>query len=420
VDRRLNLRRSCWSESASWLAVTPFTAAGGAGHKEIEEQMQSSIDSAASSGLPRLRELDALRGLASAIVVLSHFDSLWVWETKPIWLQRLLLSPLRLFVAGHEAVILFFLLSGLALTIPYLQPQPPSYFSFLVKRVFRIYVPYVAALMMAVACAAVLHGRVPGMAPWLNLTWSEPVNANLVFEHLALVGSYNYWQFNGSFWTLIHEMRISIVFPALCLLLAAVRTKTAIVAAVILSGGASVLTSFFGHEDWFLTLHYAAMFLLGALIALNLDSISRWFSRLDRAGRISLGLSSLLLFTYGRGTDSPIQDWAITLGALGLVILSLNSRAVRRCLMLPALQRLGQLSYSTYLIHLAVLLALVHGFGSSLSTAVLFLLYVTLTAGLAFLFHYFIEQPAADAGRSFSQRVDAWTRSPRAPLLKLR
>ncbi len=54
-------------------------------------------------------------------------------------------------VAGHEAVILFFLLSGFVLTIPYLLPDPPGYLRFLTRRVIRIYVPYLAALMQATA-----------------------------------------------------------------------------------------------------------------------------------------------------------------------------------------------------------------------------------------------------------------------------
>jgi peptidoglycan/LPS O-acetylase OafA/YrhL len=370
-----------------------------------------------SSSAPRLRELDALRGLASAIVVLDHFDSLWLPAAKPLWLERLLQSPLRVFVGGHEAVILFFLLSGLVLSLPYLAPDPPGYFSFLVKRVFRIYVPYMAALLLAVMGAAVFHGRIPGMAPWLDRTWTQPVNARLFLQHLAFLGSYDYWQFNGSFWSLIYEMRISLVFPALCLLVAAIRARTAIAIAV-------VLMVVWARQDWFLTLHYAAIFLVGSLVAKNLDLISAWYLRLDYLGRISFALASLLLFTYGQSTDNlslgtiRVENFGVTLGALGLVIPSLNSPLLRRLLTVPVLQRLGKVSYSTYLIHLTVLLALLHGLGSSVSVPIFFVLYLAFTGILALLFHRFIEQPAADAGRNLSERIGGWTRVPQTAVLK--
>ncbi len=356
--------------------------------------------------LPRLAELDGLRGLASAIVVFNHFDSLWPWDSKPVWLQRLLLSPLRVLVGGHEAVILFFMLSGLVLALPYSQPVPPAYRTFLVKRVFRIYVPYLAALALVVTGAAYFHGPVSGMAPWLDRTWSEPINPRLVWQHVAFLGSYNYGQFNPSVWSLIHEMRISIFFPILYLAVASIRPRMAMGLAVALA--AIPRFGSIGYSDWLATLHYASIFVLGALLAQNLTRVSTWFSNLDLPGRISLCVSSFLLFTYARDVETStragawLEDWGVIAGALGLVILSLNSPSLIRFLKYRAIQWLGKISYSTYLIHLPVLLVLVHLLGGSISRGALFALYLVSTGAVALLFHRFVEQPAVLAGRQLA------------------
>lgn len=372
----------------------------------------------------RVRELDALRGLAAAMVVFSHFDALWVWEAKPVWVQRLLGSPLRLLVGGHEAVILFFLISGFALSVPYLQPRAPGYFAFLVKRVFRIYVPYLAALMLALGGAAAFHSRIAGMPSWFEHTWSEPVDASLVLRHIEFLGDYDNRQFNAAFWTLIHEMRISIVFPALFVMVRAMGARGAAAAAAIVLASTSLAAGFFGDADWLATVHYVALFMAGSLIAQNRDAIARWFQRLDGAARRALGISALLVFAYGRTAEQSaggrLEDWLVALGAAGVLLVSMNVDAARRALVHPALQWLGRISYSVYLVHLVVLLALVHGLGRSFSPVAVFALYLAGTAAPASLFHAWIERPAAAAGRRVALRMEALGAIPRTMVMKAR
>ncbi len=113
----------------------------------------------------RLHELDSLRGVAAFCVVLHHV--LWLWKDEVLakspaparGLIEILLQPIS---AGHEAVILFFILSGLVLSIPVLENGAQSYPVFLTRRVFRIYFPYLAALALAVACNLWLFGNVTG------------------------------------------------------------------------------------------------------------------------------------------------------------------------------------------------------------------------------------------------------------------
>jgi peptidoglycan/LPS O-acetylase OafA/YrhL len=86
----------------------------------------------------RLRSLDALRGIAALVVVFHHalmvfpqeatapngLSDLRNWLDPLAWLRW---SPSRVILAGRPAVILFFILSGLVLTLPFLGPSPMGY-----------------------------------------------------------------------------------------------------------------------------------------------------------------------------------------------------------------------------------------------------------------------------------------------------
>src|ERR1700704_3301212 len=96
----------------------------------------------------RFYELDSLRGVAALTVVFHHFSRI----CSPRVIYFLDRTPFRLLVAGHQAVILFFLLSGFVLTLPYKKNDRLNYGPFLVKRVCRIYLPYLGALALAILC----------------------------------------------------------------------------------------------------------------------------------------------------------------------------------------------------------------------------------------------------------------------------
>jgi peptidoglycan/LPS O-acetylase OafA/YrhL len=93
----------------------------------------------------RYYELDSLRGLAALTVVFLHFSRI----CSPRVVHIFNYTPLRLLVAGRAAVILFFLLSGLVLTLPYKKNGRLDYGPFLLKRVCRLYVPYLGAQALA-------------------------------------------------------------------------------------------------------------------------------------------------------------------------------------------------------------------------------------------------------------------------------
>src|SRR5436305_607603 len=111
----------------------------------------------------RIPELDALRGIAAAVVLTFHWLAVmpaWNADTRHdggayLLLNAVKYTPLHVFAAGPEAVLLFFVLSGFVLALPFVEGRAGGYLPFLVRRAFRIYPA--AWLMAAVSALALLR-----------------------------------------------------------------------------------------------------------------------------------------------------------------------------------------------------------------------------------------------------------------------
>jgi peptidoglycan/LPS O-acetylase OafA/YrhL len=97
----------------------------------------------------RYAKLDALRGIAALIVVVRHFVNIFPRDAYPV-ADLLVKAPTRILFAAHEAVLLFFLLSGFVLATSIISsgglssgsmPSGAGYLTYVRKRVYRIYPP---------------------------------------------------------------------------------------------------------------------------------------------------------------------------------------------------------------------------------------------------------------------------------------
>lgn len=176
-------------------------------------------------------ELDSLRGVAALFVVFEHFMRGWVQSTPPHFVNYLPYLPFL--THGGAAVMMFFVLSGFVLTLPMLAAKGQSYPIYAVRRVCRIYLPYVAALSLALACCWRFHGLERyADAPVFRSLWHEAPTRSLVAKHLAFLGRYDVYAYNPPTWSLVHEMRISLIFPLLCLVALRLRWWAAFAIAV--------------------------------------------------------------------------------------------------------------------------------------------------------------------------------------------
>lgn len=120
----------------------------------------------------RIEALDSLRGIA-ALQVLLHHCLLCVPVLYTVFsykaplpftgaentiLNAVTFSPLHFFWLGSEPVILFFVLSGFVLSIPFNDGgQNFDYKAYFVKRLIRLYIPYIVSILLSMLLRVVLY-----------------------------------------------------------------------------------------------------------------------------------------------------------------------------------------------------------------------------------------------------------------------
>lgn len=362
--------------------------------------------------VPRLRQLDALRGIAALVVVFSHYlqtvpentrqllafvtgrSEAGFWLTPWPWLN---FTPLRILVDGEAAVVVFFVLSGFVLTLPVTRDSQPAFWPFLIRRFCRVYLPFAAILLVVAAVYSVtaIHLN-PSGNPWVgNLVGS--LGHYSLLGHLLMVGDYADIVLNPVMWTLIHEMRMSFLMPVLFLSIRWVGTSTTMLACGVISVAASFGMTQSVSGSWPATAHFLWLFAAGAALSFHRHSLA---ARLGQAGWLTtcmlLAWAIVLLAT-------PValvwQDFSLGLGACLLIALCLvPSRAVR-ALVSPIPSWLGQISYSLYLVHLPIMILIVSGhWMPPLAGLAVMLLFAALT-------QVTVEAPAHRLGVLLSQRV---------------
>jgi peptidoglycan/LPS O-acetylase OafA/YrhL len=381
----------------------------------------SNPDPSHQAPAPRFRELDSLRGLAAITVVFHHFSRL----CSPQAVHVLDRTPLRLLAAGHQAVILFFLLSGFVLTLPYRKNDALNYTPFLLKRVCRIYLPYLAALAFAILCDIQFSGHGPSGNYWINWTWSGPVTTRLVVDHILFLGNYDWSQFNTAFWSLVYEMRISLVFPFIALAVLRLRSLWIALAAAVLSLSFFPLATLFSSTlhltsstaaiNTAITLHYAAFFLIGSMLAKHLDAINRRYARLSGLQAGIIAVVSMALYAFADASSiiqrfpipADLYDWAAAAGAAALIVFAMNNRPFHSFLTTPTIHHLGKISYSLYLIHGTTLFILVHTLLGRVSMSRLLLIYLFATLLVSEIFYRLFERPSMLLGRRLTTPQEA-------------
>jgi peptidoglycan/LPS O-acetylase OafA/YrhL len=307
------------------------------------------------------------------------------------------MQPLR---AGHESVILFFVLSGFVLALPYVNEKQQSYSVFVRRRILRIYGPYLFALGLAVAGCALWTGQ---SYLWQNVShvWSAPVQVKSVAAHVLFLGSYTS-EYNLAFWSLVYEMRISIIFPLLYFALKKGQIATfltmAICFAIGFQPGGSLLGRWIG-INYLLTFEYAGIFAFGILLAMSNQSLRVWFRDTSVYSKYALALVSFLLFEEGHvfmrtaSDESVFGDIPEALGAVGLIAITLHSARISKLMTTAVPKFLGRISYSLYLVHCTVLFGLVAVFHRRVSDLLEFVTYLPLSILLGWLFCRWVEEP---------------------------
>lgn len=375
-----------------------------------------------ASTADRLRSLDGLRGIAAAVVVLHHAGLLDpgisdVYLTGAVpepgsFAALILRTPLQLFFSGQEAVLVFFVLSGLVVAIPAIERRAFSWIGYYPRRVVRLLVPVTASVLLAgVIVLLVPRDPADAVSGWAatstfpQLSWRQ----FLADFDILLGGS----AINNPLWSLRYELLFSVMLPIYVVL--AVIAKRRWWVAVIGVGVVILLGQLIGDPFWV----DLPIFLLGTIAAVRRHDLQRMVGRMTRlrrnvlgAGLLALGLVLLEMRWIGVALrpGSPnilaATSTVAVFGAALLVVLAMVWPPMARVLQLRLIAWLGRISFSLYLVHVPILVA-----SSSLLRGVPW--YWSALAGIpvavlvAVLFARFVEGPSHRLSQRIGRAVDA-------------
>jgi peptidoglycan/LPS O-acetylase OafA/YrhL len=318
----------------------------------------------------RLTSLDGLRGLAAMAVLLFHVlylsqDYFGVFDAsgpsvtgRSWWLAR---TPLHMLWAGHEAVYLFFVLSGLVLALPAVRGQI-LWVAYYPQRLLRLYLPVWGSLVLSVPVVVLVSRQHnPELSAWFNSSVPSP-GLHGVLQDTVLVFGAGY--VNSPLWSLRWEVLFSLLLP-LYLLGGRMAPRSLLIKTALLLVAIGTARAL-----WIGSAFFLLMFALGVVLAFHLSSMHRAATWVSRGGRFAwggLGLLFVLLFTsrtmaLGAGPLDDVQRGVLRGMQMGgvvlLVFLALHWPWLRALLQRPAVQWLGVRSFSLYLVHEPVVITI--------------------------------------------------------------
>lgn len=353
----------------------------------------------------RYHSLDVVRGYAALTVVIAHTTAIGIYNNPHIW-PYLVWSPLRFLWAGHQAVIVFFVLSGFALS-KMIESAPSFKFTrYVLARAARLYFPFIFSLAFVfITQHLVMHFGYEWNKGWMGV--AKPVfDRDQIINHITMIGFYNYFEINPPAWSLVYEARISVIFPFIYLLVKRFDLKAIAILLFV-----DVVSIFMMHKNpelygvdplssTLLTIHYSFFFALGALIAKKIDLIKEFEASLSQKGCLTLFFIGLMLYSYPFNNPWTLAqrgmgDIATSLGAAIIIASSLR---ISRGLFFNIGVYLGKISFSLYLAHYTILSLAIILFvktGEALVWA------ITIPASIAFahLFTKLIDIPSIQLSR---------------------
>lgn len=369
----------------------------------------------------RMESLDGLRGVAALIVVFTHAMLLqpfyWAFITGASQEQQTMLdwvilnSPLRILFGGDKAVILFFVLSGFVLALPWLKGRQLPYRSFVISRLCRIYLPYLAAMTFAAVFAFTLGGeKIPGATDWVNIyAWTNNYSPLDIPSVILMLGNdYSTWFVNPT-WSLVWEMRVSLLFPLLVIpvirwgLRGTVAVGLGLWGAYMLGAWVAGLfpaaASMVGQPQK--TFYFAMFFVIGILLAYYRHQIMRISALGNGIGSLVLVIAGLAVWTRNWGFQPEFMKGV---GA-ALILAGCASKGLpQRWLETALVQWLGRVSYSLYLVHVPIFLISEYTLHLILPHSLIALIAIPVAMVTAEVFYRLIERPAHMLGRHLVKR----------------
>ncbi|MCU1550304.1 MAG: acyltransferase 3 [Glaciihabitans sp.] len=322
--------------------------------------MATQTGATVSSATPgRILGLDGIRGLAALYVVLYHiFLRAWPGAAAThapfwaVWLDN-----------GRAAVIVFIALSGFSLAIGPARSgwRFSSIRDYARRRAWRILPPYWAALGFSLVMVWFVLAQ-PG--------WAVPDGKSVVVYGLLVQDAVSTGIPNRAFWSIAIEAQLYILLPLLLLIVrrfSAVAMVALVAAIVVPMGLLGPDVAWMNDALVKFTPDLAVLFAVGVLAAGIVTASERtralpwaWFALAAVVPVI------VLIWINGTAWSNANLFWvdlasAPAIGCLLAAVATSRPRIVIRFLNARPLRSLGSFSYSLYLTHLPIVIAVAYG-----------------------------------------------------------
>ena len=321
-----------------------------------------------ATGQGRVVGLDGIRGLAALFVVLNHiFDRAWPGypaNPAPFWAAWM--------TYGRGAVVMFIALSGFSLGLGPARSgwRFKSMATYAHRRAWRILPPYWAALGFSLVMTWYVLAQ-PG--------WPLPNGKSVVVYGLLVQDAFSqghhggFWSAgspNRAFWSIAIEAQLYVLLPLLLLLVrrASARAMVGLVAAIVVTIGLlgphvplmnSALVKFIPD--------LAVLFAVGLLAAGIVTAGEHTRSRPWAGYALAATVPVIALMVVKGSTWSNLNlfwldlAWAPAVGCFLAAIATSRPRPVVRFLDSRLPRSLGSCSYSLYLTHMPIVIAVSYG-----------------------------------------------------------
>ncbi len=352
----------------------------------------------------KFQSLDGLRGMAALFVFIHHAAIWYGYKTSGIWAEP---SSNLYTHFGQGGVIIFFMLTGFLFWGKISGTKQTNWIKLYSSRVMRIMPLY---LFSAILLIAVAYYCTPFAQHVFHL---HDYTTILLFRGTPdLFGIHNTWIINAAVtWTLTYEWMFYGALPIMSVVAhpASLKTKTLVLSAVY---GSLIYIAFTKYQ---LHSHFLLLFALGILtyevyVASFAKRIRQFMSGVY-GSLLVIALSLTLILHYHSGYSTPAE---LLYFIIFLTIASGNT--LFGILASQALMKLGEISYSIYLLQGVVLYTIfqignppIHGLPLYWLVVGATLLLLMLLSNFTYLF---IERPFIDRAPSLAFKLQSfWNRN---------
>ena len=357
--------------------------------------------------------MDGLRGVA-ALVVVFHHALLVVPELAAPYMTGfesvsglyfwLLYSPLHVGWAGTEAVYVFFVLSGFVLARSVMRSSQFDWIAYFPSRLVRLYLPVVGAVAFAAATIAIVP-RVGQVSSWVSFHPATYTVTTILQDLVLIDGTSNVV---SPLWSLQWEVLFSLLLPAIVVV---ARGRWFAVTVVL----ALTLTTI-GFFTGVLFVAFMPMFVIGVALAYHWGYVESASARIAqrRSGAFIwlavVGSSAVMLCSYWLlypiAANStlliPLTRPIVVVGAVLLVIAAAMWAPLKALLSRRLFQWLGLISFSLYLVHEPVIVALAYLIDDPRWVV---LIGIALACAFAVGFFFLIERPSHRLARTLHRSL---------------